>query len=45
MFVGFDPATDEIWLAVMAGVKKRPEVVEPGEAPRRVLTAVSKEPE
>jgi hypothetical protein len=45
MFVGLDPATDEIWLAVMAGVKKRPEVVEPGEAPRRVLTAVSKEPE
>ena len=40
MFVGLDPATDEIWLAVMAGVKKRPEVVEPGEAPRRVLTAV-----
>ena len=40
MFVGLDPATDEIWLAVIAGVKKRPEVVEPGEAPRRVLTAV-----
>ena len=45
MFVGLDPATDEIWLAVMAGVKKRPEVVEPGAAPRRVLTPVSKEPE
>lgn len=42
MFVGLDPATDEIWLAVMAGVKKRPEVVEPGEAPRRVLTVVPK---
>ena len=42
MFVGLDPATDEIWLAVVAGVKKRPEVVEPGEAPRRVLTAVPK---
>jgi hypothetical protein len=37
MFVYRDPDTNEIWLAPMAGVKKRPEVVEPGEAPRPVM--------
>ncbi len=45
MFVGRDPATDEIWLAVMAGVKRRPEVVEPGEAPRQVLAVRAPRPD
>ena len=37
MFVYRDPVTEEIWLAPMAGVKRRPEVVEPGEPPRPVM--------
>ena len=41
MFVGLDPATEEIWLAPMAGVKRRPEVVEPGEPPRQIVMTVS----